>query len=249
MQQNVARIEHDHHRIISVSTHNLAAPAVGAAVPLTRHEADDFLSTMPLQQLILNLDPLPPKAIIQAAHALRYRGLITVNLIVGRPHVSADHWIYVHEKTVRMGRIGNMNNFSLKMVDDAAKHTALSLEYFTYVDEPFWFKPDYELIELAKYELEKIGLVRATAVIDGMVLRTPEAYPVYDANYKEHLNAVLGYLSTFKNLHLMGRNGMHRYNNMDVAMLSAMDVVDRMLGDQPSHVNERQKEQPLGTRL
>ncbi|MBM3893487.1 NAD(P)/FAD-dependent oxidoreductase [Candidatus Dependentiae bacterium] len=249
LQQNVTRIEHDHHRIISVSTHDLTASAVGAAVPLIRYEADDFLSTMPLQQLILNLHPLPPKAIIKAAQALRYRGLITINLIVGRPHVSADHWIYVHEKTVRMGRIGNMNNFSLKMVDDPAKHTALSLEYFTYVDEPFWFKPDYELIELAKYELEKIGLVRATAVIDGMVLRTPEAYPVYDANYKEHLNAVLGYLSTFKNLHLMGRNGMHRYNNMDVAMLSALDVVDRMLVEQQPHINEPPQERPSAARL
>ena len=135
------------------------------------------------------------------------------------------------------------------MVHDATKHTALSLEYFTYVDEPFWFKPDYELIELAKYELEKIGLVRATAVIDGMVLKTPEAYPVYDANYKEHLNAVLGYLAMFKNLHLMGRNGMHRYNNMDVAMLSAMDVVDRMLVEKPHNFNEPKKEQPFSVKL
>ncbi len=249
MQQSVAKIEHDHHRIVSVSTRNMAANGVGAAVPLERHAADVFLSTMPLQQLILSLDPLPPAVVVRAAQALRYRGLITINLIIDRHHVSADHWIYVHEKTVRMGRIGNMNNFSLKMVDDAAKHTALSLEYFTYVDEPFWFKPEHELIELAKYELEKIGLVRASSVIDGMVLRTPEAYPVYDANYKEHLCCVLDYLGIFKNLHLMGRNGMHRYNNMDVAMLSALDVVDRMLATQPHDFCHQKKEKPVSATL
>ncbi len=249
MEQAVTRIEHDHKRIISVSTHDPVAASTGGAVQLTTYEADEFLSTMPLQQLIMNLHPLPPAAVIRAAQALRYRGLITVNLIVGRLHVSADHWIYVHEKTVRMGRIGNMNNFSLKMVDDPTKHTALSLEYFTYVDEPFWFKPDHEIIELAKYELEKIGLVRASAVIGGMVLRTPEAYPVYDADYKEHLGCVLGYLQTFKNLHLMGRNGMHRYNNMDVAMLSAMDVVDRMLMQEQVSVRNVKKEQASSATL
>jgi protoporphyrinogen oxidase len=242
MEQSVMRIEHSHKRITRVSTNKTGAAQTGGAVTLNEHDADEFLSTMPLQQLIQSLSPLPPAAVIKAAQALRYRGLITINLIVDRFHVSADHWIYVHEKTVRMGRIGNMNNFSLKMVDDPAKHTALSLEYFTYVDEPFWFKSDHELIELAKYELQKIGLVRSAAVIGGMVLRTPDAYPVYDAHYKEHLSCVLDYLASFKNLHLMGRNGMHRYNNMDVAMLSAMDVVDRMVQDSQELKKEQQQE-------
>jgi len=227
LQQGVVHIEHDGGKIIAVSAQG---PMVaGAAGKLVRHEADVFFSTMPLQKLIFSLDPLPEQTVIAAAKALRYRGLITVNLIVNKTHVSPDHWIYVHEKSVRMGRIGNMNNFSLKMVDDATKHTALSLEYFTYVDEPFWFKPDHELIELAKHELEKIGLVRASAVLDGMVLKTADAYPLYDCNYKEHLSCVLEYLAQFNNLHLMGRNGMHRYNNMDIAMLSAFKAVDNVL--------------------
>ena len=228
--QNVVTIEHDNKKIIAVSART-GSGSSGGAHALTRYDADYFLSTMPLQQLILGLDPLPPAVVVAAARALRYRGLITVNLIVDRSHVSPDHWIYIHEKTVRMGRIGNMNNFSLKMVDDP-RHTALSLEYFTYVDEPFWRKPDHELLMQGKQELERTGLVRASAVIDGMVIRTPEAYPVYDERYKEHLSVVLSYLERFSNLHLMGRNGMHRYNNMDIAMLSAMDVVEKILLDQ-----------------
>lgn len=234
LNSDVVSIEHRDGKIISVTTRATDHNSSEGAAHLIEHAGDYFFSTMPLRQLILGLDPLPPATIINAANALRYRGLITVNLIINKSHVSPDHWIYVHEKIVRMGRVGNMNNFSLKMVDDPTKHTALSLEYFTYVDEPFWFKPDHELIEQAKHELEKIGLVRASAVLDGMVLRTPEAYPLYDANYKEHLGIVLSYLATLTNLQLMGRNGMHRYNNMDIAMLSAMEAVERVL--QQEHI-------------
>lgn len=224
---NVLSIEHDNNRIISVATG--IVPERGQAGALTQYHADYFLSTMPLKNLILSLDPVAPTDVIKAAKALCYRGLITVNVIVQKTSICPDHWLYIHEKEVRMGRIGNMNNFSARMVDDAGEHTALSLEYFTFVDEPFWFKSDYELIELGKKELEKIGLVKAAAVVDGMVVRTPEAYPVYDEHYKEHLNKVLTYLGRFSNLQMMGRNGLHRYNNMDVAMLSAMTAVEKIL--------------------
>jgi protoporphyrinogen oxidase len=230
--RSIARIKHDGKRITYMLTQSLADAERDVMTDFERHDADYFLSTMPLKKLILSLDPLPPAVVVNAAKALRYRGLITVNLIIDKMHVSPDHWIYVHEKSVRMGRIGNMNNFSLKMVDDPTKHTALSLEYFSYVDEPFWHKPDHELFELARHELDKIGMVRRSAVLDGMVLRTPEAYPLYDKNYKEHLTCVLDYLKQFENLYLMGRNGMHRYNNMDVAMLSAMHVVDELLAQE-----------------
>jgi protoporphyrinogen oxidase len=250
MQQSIEVLEHDGKRINAILTAS-NTPGASSGTLLKRHEADYFLSTMPLRKLILSMNPLPPAEVVEAAKALRYRGLITVNLIIDKTHVSPDHWIYVHEKTVRMGRIGNMNNFSLKMVDDPSKHTALSLEYFSYVDEPFWAKPDHELIELAGYELDKIGLVRKAAVLDGMVLKTAEAYPLYDKDYKEHLCAVLTYLKGFENLHLMGRNGMHRYNNMDIAMLSALQVVNEILvknddilvTPQPGHAS--QQEAPL----
>lgn len=228
VDQEVVRIEHDGVRIAQIATIQRSLAREGGSQKLHYQQADYFFSTMPLRALILAMDPLPPTEVVFAAKALKYRGLITVNLIINKAQVCPDHWLYIHEKEVRMGRIGNMNNFSLKMADDPS-HTALSLEYFSFVDEEFWFKSDYELIEIGKHELEKIGLVKAAAVIDGMVMRTAEAYPVYDEQYKEYLAKVLDYLATFKNLQLMGRNGMHRYNNMDVAALSAMTAVEKVL--------------------
>lgn len=228
LDADVASIEHDGTKITAIATKKHTHDQ-HASASLSRYESDYFFSTMPLRSLIFALDPIAPNDVIVAARSLCYRGLITINLIINKAHICPDHWIYVHEKEVRMGRIGNMNNFSLKMVDNSSKHTALSLEYFTFVDEPFWFKSDYELLEIGKKELEKVGLVKAAAIIDGMVMRTPDAYPVYDENYKEHLGKVLTYLSKFSNLQLMGRNGLHRYNNMDVAMLSAMSAVERVI--------------------
>ncbi len=239
LNHGVQKLEHDGARIVAV----IASDAKGGQ---ERFEADEFFSTMPLQALIHALDPLPSEEIIVAAKALQYRGLITVNLVINKDTVIPDHWLYVHEKSVRMGRIGNMNNFSLKMVADQ-NHTALSLEYFAFVNEPFWKLSDAELIKIGAQELEQLKLVKASDVIDGMVVKTSEAYPVYDQNYHQHVAAVLGYLKQFSNLYLMGRNGMHRYNNMDVAMLSAMHAVNELkktLGEikkQPVRMKQRRK--------
>ena len=229
LQTTVVGIEHTNHLVTAVLTRSTNAS--DAAVALTRRPCDYVLSSMPLRQLILSMDPVAPAAVVAAAQALSYRGLITVNLIVNKAHVCPDHWLYIHEKEVQMGRVGNMNNFSLKMVDDAT-HTALSLEYFTFTHEALWAMPDHELIELGKRELERIGLVSSAAVLDGMVIRTADAYPVYDSDYKPYLACVLDYVSTFKNVQLMGRNGTHAYNNMDIAMLSAMDAVDAVLAQE-----------------
>ncbi len=231
MQQSVVKIQHDGAKILSISTCSEEEKRSGGLQKKIDYTGEHFFSTMPLRELILAMDPLPPEVVISAAKSLMYRGLITVNLIVNKTQICPDHWLYIHEKDVRMGRIGNMNNFSPKMVNDPS-HTALSLEYFSFVDEEFWFKSDYELVEIGKQELEKIGLVKAAAVVDGMVMRTSEAYPIYDENYKQHLNVVLSYLAQFDNLHLMGRNGLHRYNNMDIAMLSAMEVVDKVIAQE-----------------
>jgi protoporphyrinogen oxidase len=183
---------------------------------------------MTLRDLVLNMDPLPPKKIIEAAKQLRCRALITINLIVDKDHITPDHWLYIHEKSVRTIRIGNMNNFSAKL-RPVQNHTALSLECFSFINEPFWIKTDEELLEQAKIEVDKIGLVKKDLIIDGMVLRIPDAYPIYEGEYKEYLGLVYGYISQFKNLALMGRNGMHQYNNMDTAMLSAMKAVDGII--------------------
>ena len=226
LNQDVVSLEHDGKKIIAV--HAQDKRSTSGVQTLVRYDADYFFSTMPLRTLIKSLDPLPAEAIINAANSLQYRGLITVNLIVNKTAICPDHWLYVHEKKVKMGRIGNMNNFSMGMVDHP-NHTALSLEYFAFVGEAFWLKTEQELVEIAKLELEKIGLLKADEVLDGMVMKTAEAYPLYDEHYKEHLSTVLNYLGTFSNLELMGRNGLHRYNNMDIAMLSAISAVDNVL--------------------
>jgi len=216
--EDVVRIVHKNNKIELVTTRDNDSV-------LRQYKPDHVLSTMSLKALIEALQPAPPAAVYAAAQSLIYRGLIVVNLIVDRKHVVPDHWLYIHDKDVGMIRVDTMNNFSEKMVANK-NHTSLGLEYFVSVNEKLWKTSDEELIQQGSRELEKLGLVRADEVIDGMVLRSGEAYPVYDAHYQQHLNTVRSYLDCFSNLYLMGRNGLHRYNNMDLAMLSAMDAVD-----------------------
>jgi len=220
LNEQVVQVEHQNDKITAFYTKSYSDNQ-----KLKKYDADYFISSMPLQDLILAFIPKAPVRVRQAAKNLKYRGLITVNFIVDKKDISPDHWLYIHEKEVKMGRIGNMNNFSINMVDDP-KHTALNLEYFTYTTDEFWNKSDQEILQIGKEELDKMGFVKSDLIKDGMVLRFPAAYPVYDENYASHLNIVLQYLSQFSNLSLMGRNGLHRYNNMDIAMLSAMQAVD-----------------------
>jgi len=174
------------------------------------------------------MDPLPGKEIIDAAMNLKCRSLITLNLIVNKEKITPDHWLYIHEKSVKTIRIGNMNNFSAKL-RPIQNHSAISLEYFTFTDDILWTKSDEDLLEQAKFEIDKIGLVKKDLITDGMVLRVQDAYPIYKGDYKKHLGIIYSYLGQFKNLKLMGRNGTHQYNNMDTAMLSAMKAVDEVL--------------------
>ncbi|MBD3231380.1 NAD(P)-binding protein [Candidatus Dependentiae bacterium] len=227
LNQNVVRIKHKNFKIKSLLTYNSSDKANDER-NLTEHFGDYFLSSMPLKDLILRLDPLPGKMIVNAAKKLCYRALITVNLIVNKKNICPDHWLYIHEKEVMMGRIGNMNNFSMYMVDDD-NHTGLSLEYFTYEHDVLWKMSDDKILEIGKAELQKMGLVKSEDIIDGMILREGYAYPVYDANYQDHLRIILDYLNNFSNLKLMGRNGLHQYNNMDLAMISAIQSVEDII--------------------
>jgi protoporphyrinogen oxidase len=227
LNEMVVGIEHENNKIKSVLTCNSKNMKMGAK-KLKEYKADYFFSTMSLKTLILSMDPLPPKKVIYAAKKLCYRVLITVNFIVNKKDICPDHWIYVHEKNVDIVRIDNMSNFSVKMTNDP-NYTALSLEYFTFYGSDFWGKSDKELIKLGKREIEKIGFLKAETIVDGMVLRETEAYPIYDEHYQDSLKLVRDYLARFSNLHLMGRNGLHQYNNMDTAMLSAFKVVDAVL--------------------
>lgn len=224
LNEQVISVEHDNQKITAVLTKNTATESKTLTQQLKRHEGDYFLSTMTLRNLILSMDPQPPTDVIHAAKQLRCRALITINLIINQENITPDHWLYIHEKNVQTIRIGNMNNFSA-MLRPNKHHTAISLECFTFMNEPIWLKSDEELVEQAKNEINKIGLVKKELVLDGMVLRAPDAYPIYEGNYKLYLNIVYSYLEQFKNLKLMGRNGMHQYNNMDTAMISAMKAI------------------------
>ena len=193
--------------------------------------ADHFVTSMPITQLITRLSPAPPEHVLEAAEGLSYRDFIVVALICDRAHLFPDNWIYVHSPDVRVGRIQNFKNWSQKMVPDASK-TCLGMEYFCTLGDDLWTLSDAELQKLATRELANIGLARQEEIVDGVVMRQRMAYPVYDEEYKQHLQVLRQYLDRFQNLSTVGRAGMHRYNNQDHSMLTAMLAVKNIMGEE-----------------
>jgi protoporphyrinogen oxidase len=190
-----------------------------------------FISSMPVTEFIKKLDPPAPPPVVNAADKLRYRDFLTVCLIVNKPDLFPDNWIYVHDPEVSVGRIQNFKNWSLDMVPDSSK-TSLGLEYFCTEGDDLWNMADGELIELGKQELERIGLASAADVEDGCVFRVPKAYPMYDSEYRQYLTVVKDFVASLPNYQTIGRNGLHRYNNQDHAMLTGMLAVRNvMLGE------------------
>ena len=188
-----------------------------------------LLSTMPLRQLVHALSPPAPIEVRAAADRLKYRDFITVVLIVDAPELFPDNWIYVHDPSVKLGRIQNFKNWSPEMVPDP-KLTCLGLEYFCFEGDGLWTMPDADLIELGRREMAVIGLVDPSAVVDGTVVRMPKAYPIYDQGYEDALATIRLYVDSFTNLQVAGRNGMHKYNNQDHSMVTAMLAADNLLG-------------------
>jgi len=188
-----------------------------------------FISTMPIRELIQKFDPPVPPAVLRAAEALNYRDFLTVALVINKSELFPDNWIYIHDPDVKVGRIQNFKNWSPFMVPDENK-TCLGLEYFCFEGDGLWSMADSDLIELGKKELEILGLVKSIDVEDGSVVRMPKAYPVYDGIYAESLRIVREFLAGISNLQLVGRNGMHKYNNQDHSMLTAMLAVKNILG-------------------
>lgn len=217
----VLRLQREGNRIISAMVEH-----GGVIREIT---ADHFISTMPLPELVGRIDP-PPENVVQAARRLNYRSLILVGLIVNRPDLFPDQWIYVHSPELRVGRIQNFKNWSPAMMPDPAR-TSLGMEYFCTEGDDTWQSPDAALIELAGQELAALGLARVSDVVDGVVFRQPSAYPVYDRTYRQDLDSVRDFLAGVTNLQTIGRSGMHRYNNQDHSMLTAMLAVKNILGE------------------
>jgi protoporphyrinogen oxidase len=188
-----------------------------------------YISSMPIRELVERLVPPPPRDVVDAATNLHYRDFLTVALIVDKPDVFPDNWIYIHDDSVHVGRIQNFKNWSPLMVPDDST-TCLGLEYFCFEGDDFWTMADEDLIELATQEIEQLGLVDKRLIVDGTVVRMPKAYPVYDEDYAKHLQIVRGFLDKLQNIQLVGRNGMHKYNNQDHSMLTAMAAVENIRG-------------------
>jgi protoporphyrinogen oxidase len=186
-----------------------------------QQEGTHFISSIPLKELMFSLDPPPPKEVKAAAAALRYRDFITVCLVVNRADVFPDTWIYIHDPSVKVGRVQNYKNWSMAMVPDP-KITTLGMEYFCFEGDGLWTATEHDLAELAIREAVEIGLVRAEEVQDAFVVRMPKAYPIYDQEYQTHLNTIREWVCQFHNLQPVGRNGMHHYNNQDHSMMTAM---------------------------
>ena len=195
----------------------------------TFHPADHVISTMPVRSLVRALSPAPGADVKEAAEGLRYRDFLVVALILEGEDLFPDNWVYIHTPGVKVGRVQNFNNWSAAMVPEAGR-TCLGLEYFCFKGDDLWESSDESLIALASRELEELGLAKATAVRDGTVIRMPKAYPIYDAAYRRHLEAVRDYIDPIPNFHTVGRNGMHKYNNQDHSMLTAMMSVWNMQG-------------------
>jgi protoporphyrinogen oxidase len=191
--------------------------------------ANHVVSTMSLRSLVPALDPAPDAAARRAAAGLRYRDFILVALILTVEKLFPDNWIYVHTPGVKVGRIQNFNNWSAAMVPDT-RHTCLGMEYFCFEGDALWTGSDAELIAQASRELEVLGIAKLSDVADAKVIRMPKAYPIYDGEYRSHLATIRDFIDPITNLHTVGRNGMHKYNNQDHSMLTAMMAVWNMQG-------------------
>lgn len=223
LNSNVAAVQRDGKRIESVLVANNGHREV--------IRGTDFISSMPITEFIKKLDPPPSAQIVQAAEKLKYRDFLTVCLIVNKADLFSDNWIYVHDPEVKVGRIQNFKNWSPHMVPDPTK-SSLGLEYFCSEGDALWKLPDAELVELGKRELDRIGLVSLADIQDGCVFRVPKAYPIYDSDYRDYLDTVKTFVCGLENYQTIGRNGLHRYNNQDHAMVTGMlSVRNLMFGE------------------
>jgi protoporphyrinogen oxidase len=237
-------------RIVGVYTENGRVKEVEVEDQATRTRqrvaCDYFFSTMPVKELVKQTSPQPPAEVREVAEGLQYRDFLTVGLLLKKLHVQVkgqqpaesvqDNWIYVQDGGVQVGRIQVFNNWSPYMVADRENTVWIGLEYFVSQGDVLWRTPDENLVKLGTLELERIGFIRKEDVLDGCVLRMPKAYPAYFGTY-DRLGVVQQWAASIPNLFLIGRNGMHRYNNQDHSMLTAMMAVDNILEGRTDHSN------------
>jgi protoporphyrinogen oxidase len=186
------------------------------------------ISSLPLRTTVGITEPEAPVDVRDAARGLRYRDFLTVALVIEDEQMFPDNWIYIHDPTVRVGRIQNFRSWSPWMVPNETD-ASIGMEYFCFEGDGVWSMADEDLVAMATREIQELGLARANRVKMGFVVRVHKAYPMYDAQYGERVAAIRGWLDTIPNLIQVGRNGLHRYNNSDHSMLTAMRAVENIL--------------------
>jgi len=220
--RRVTRLEREGQRISAVLT-------MTPAGEVERWPAKDFIVSMPLRDTVLNVEPPMAEPSREAARRLLYRDFLLVALIVNRTNLFPDQWIYIHDPAVKVGRIGNYNNWTSEMATDRGA-TCLEMEYFCSQGDSFWQQTDADLITRAKRELEQLGLAKAAEVQEACVVRVEKAYPVYDEKYRDNVNIIRQALAEIGNLQTIGRNGLHKYNNQDHSMLTGMLAARNVMG-------------------
>ncbi len=239
MESRVSKVHVEGNRVVAVTVESPDGRR-------DRVECDVFLSSMPLKDLVASIDGIDvPDEVRRAAASLPYRDFITVGLLVDKLKLRnetaipsykdriPDTWIYVQERDVRLGRVQVFNNWSPYMVADYEGKMWIGLEYFCAEGDEMWEMPDKDFIRMAVSELEKIGIIDREDVEDAVRIRVRKAYPAYYGSYSE-LPAIRAFLDRIENLYCIGRNGQHRYNNMDHSMLTAMAAVDAILSGNPA---------------
>jgi protoporphyrinogen oxidase len=221
LNSTVTKVHHEAGRAVAITAETDGVP--------TRYDCTHVISSMPISALLRAMDPPVPADVLVAADALRYREHITVGLVIPEEDAFPDNWVYINDPDVKVGRVQNFGVWSPYMVREGK--TCLGLELFVNEGDEWWTMPDAELIATGKRELEQIDLVDAARVESGYVVRTPKAYPFYDAQYKQNVAVLAGWLEEHApNVFPVGRNGMHRYNNQDHSMYTAMLSVENIFG-------------------
>jgi protoporphyrinogen oxidase/predicted dehydrogenase len=220
LKQRCVSIKHSDNRVDSIVVQRNGST--------DEHPVDSVVSSIPLSELILGLDPPAPAHVKTAARALRYRDLVLVALMTSESEPFPDNWIYLHDPGTRAGRVQNYGVWSEGMVQPGM--TCLGVEYFCFEGDEIWNMTDEQAVELAKAELARIGLIDPSKVTDGVKVLVPKAYPMYDDAFEGAVETIRAYLQRFENLETCGRNGLHRYNNQDhsmwTAILATLNIVD-----------------------
>jgi protoporphyrinogen oxidase len=222
MKSRVAAINHDGGKITSVD--------IDAADGSYTMPVENLVSSMPLTELVRVMKPAAPAEVIEAAASLRYRDLITVNLLIDKPQVTDQTWIYIHEPTIRLGRIHEPRNWSAAMAPEGK--SSIVAEYFCFEGDDVWSRTDQEIIDMTVDTLDqRLGFLKKDDVIDAFVVRIPKAYPMYELGYEEPLKKVMDYVDSFSNLQIVGRYGTYKYNNMDHSMKTGIFAARNIMGE------------------